>query len=176
MLSKGVAGRPLSLIVRSDGDWMEAYTDTTARGEEVLAVFSFREEAEMYLHLCLGMLGHDLKILETSNEELTSILSGPCREVKAIVLDPLPEACCGALNGLLSVRREKFVVALLDKGSPMPSRGTGARVGGLGSGLIPTVSTVTSHSGRYSLDLMGIYLASCSEEPISSITDLSTDI
>jgi hypothetical protein len=143
MLRKGVAGRLYSLIVRSDGDWIEAYTDTTAIEEEFLAVFSFREEAEMYLHLCLEMLGHDWKILEISNEELAWILCGPCREVKVIVLDPLPEACCGALNGLLSVRREKFVLALLDEGSPMPSRGTGARVGGLGSGLIPTVATRT---------------------------------
>ena len=147
MLRKGVAGRLHSLIVRSDGDWIEAYTDTTANEEEFLAVFSFREEAEMYLHLCLEMLGHDWKILEISNEELASILCGPCREVKVIVLDPLPEACCGALNGLLSVRRERFVLALLDEGSPMPSRGTGARVGGLGSGLIPTVATVTSRGG-----------------------------
>ena len=132
MLRKGVAGRLHSLIVRSDGDWIEAYTDTTAIEEEFLAVFSFREEAEMYLHLCLEMLGHDWKILEISNEELASILCRPCREVKVIVLDPLPEACCGALNGLLSVRREKFVLALLEEGSPMPSRAAAPAHGSVG--------------------------------------------
>lgn len=102
------------LIVRADGGLVEPLTIPAAGGEEALAVFSFEEEAEMYLHLCLGASGHDWRVRETSNGELTSILYGPCREARAVALDPLPEACCGALNELLSVRREKFVLALLD--------------------------------------------------------------
>ncbi len=118
----GVAGRPHSLIVRSDGGWKEALTVTTAGGVEVLPVFSFPEEAEMYLHLCPGASGHGLRPMEFSEGELASILCGPCREVKAVALDPLPEACGGTLNGLLSVRREEFVLALLDERPPIPRR------------------------------------------------------
>jgi hypothetical protein len=116
----GVAGRTHSLIVRSDDGRIEPLT-ISARGVEVLPVFSFREEAEMYFHLCLGASEHGWRIGEISDGGLASILCGPYREVKAVTLDPLPEACGGALNGLLSVGREEFVRALLDgKCSDLP--------------------------------------------------------
>jgi hypothetical protein len=52
---------------------------------------------------------------------LAWVLYGLCRELKAVTLNPLPEACCGTLNGPLTVRRrEEFVFALLNEGRGRP--------------------------------------------------------
>jgi hypothetical protein len=57
-------------------------------GSEMLPVFSFREEAEMYL--LIEMLGGDWQIRETGAGELVSMLYEPCASIRNVALDPLP--------------------------------------------------------------------------------------
>ena len=57
-------------------------------GSEMLPVFSFREEAEMYL--LIERLGGDWQIRKTGAADLVSVLDGPCASVRSVALDPLP--------------------------------------------------------------------------------------
>lgn len=111
--------RPQWLIARHAISRLEVLTIGSG-DDEALPVFSFEEEAQMFLRLQAGTLAGRWKVRRTSPGELASMLYGPCREVRRVTLDPLPEACSGALNGLLSVRREEFVLALLGDASSTP--------------------------------------------------------
>lgn len=109
------------LIVTHEGGRVEVLTIGSG-DDEAVPVFSFEEEAQMFLLLRAGMPGAGWRVREITVGELASILCGPCREVKAVALDPLPEACGWALNGLLSVRREEFVLATQDEEPSIPRR------------------------------------------------------
>ena len=84
---------------------------------EVLPVFSFEEEAEMFLRL--GVPEKGWWIRESTCGELASVLYGPCRDVEQVSLDPLPDMVCGEMVGLVSMSREDFVGALLSS-DPIP--------------------------------------------------------
>ena len=71
-----------------------------------MPVFSFRDEAEIFLHF--KGAGDGWYARETSCGELVSILYGPCREVEHISLDPLPK-----IVEVTSLSRKAFVKALL---------------------------------------------------------------
>ena len=116
-----LAQRAQWLIARNEGGRVEVLT-IGSNDEEALPVFSFEEEAQMFLRLRADDPAAKWKVRETSVGELTSVLYGPCRKVKRVALDPLPEACGGALNSLLSVRREKFVRGLLGENASTPRR------------------------------------------------------
>jgi|SRR5215208_150048 hypothetical protein len=58
----------------------------THGGSEVLPVFSFREEAEMYL--LMERLGSDWQIRETDVGELAWVFSEQCARVRSVALDP----------------------------------------------------------------------------------------
>ena len=78
----------------------------------VLPVFSFEEEAEMFLRLG----GYDTGIWrarESSAGELVSVLYGPCIDAKGVALDPLPEMLKDGTVGLVSVGRGRFLGQLL---------------------------------------------------------------
>jgi hypothetical protein len=93
---------------------MEVLTANLACGEEVLPVFSFEDEANMFLRL--GAQGNDWRARETAGGELVSVLCGPCASVDRVVLDPipLPGSLVEGLNGLLSTGREAFMRSLLN--------------------------------------------------------------
>src|SRR5215211_4662193 len=55
---------------------------------EALPVFSFEEEAEMFLWLQRTEDGREVR--ETTPGQLVSILYGPCADVGRVILDPLP--------------------------------------------------------------------------------------
>jgi len=113
MTGKGAAWASRWLIAdRTDGR-MDVLT-IDGGGDLVLPVFSFREEAEMYACLQPGM--PDWEPREFSPGELASVLRGPLSGVARVALDPLPEACDGNLLGLLCVRRNAFVGALVGEG------------------------------------------------------------
>lgn len=76
-------------------------------GEEMLPVFSFREEAEMFFSL--GMLGAGWSLRRTTAGELASILKGPCARINFVALDPLPEMVCRGMIDLVSLSRERFM-------------------------------------------------------------------
>ena len=90
---------------------MDVLTTNLATGEEALPVFSFEDEARMFLEL--GALGADWRVRVTSPGELISVLFCLCASVKRVALDPLPLPDGAALNHLMSLEREGFMEFLL---------------------------------------------------------------
>jgi hypothetical protein len=74
----------------------------------MLPVFSFEEEAEMFLRLG-NYDGGSWRARESSAGELISVLCGPCKDVRGVALDPLPEMLKDGTVGLVEVGRERFV-------------------------------------------------------------------
>ena len=111
----------------TDGN-MEVFTIDDG-GERVLPVFSFLDEAQMYLRL---QLGSPLKTLgwrprASSAGEIVSVLYGPLSDVTKVALDPLPEVCGASVLDLLCVRRETFVLSLVGEGTSAASSGASGR-------------------------------------------------
>jgi hypothetical protein len=112
------------LIVDRESGFVEVLALRLAGGEEVLAVFSFEEEAELFLWLGAGGGGYPERgwvARETGAEELASLLLGPLSGVGRVVLDPLPRRLSEAVVGLASTGREDFITRLLPGGGePSP--------------------------------------------------------
>jgi hypothetical protein len=81
-------------------------------GEEILPVFGYEEEAEMFLHL--GGYGDDgWSARESSIGEIVSVLCGPCSCVEGVALDPLPVMVDDRTLRLVWLGREHFLDHLL---------------------------------------------------------------
>jgi hypothetical protein len=78
---------------------------------EALPVFSFEEEAEMFLWLKRTEEGREVR--ETTPGQLVSILYGPCADVGRVMLDPLPEIGASMQNSLLGMDRNDFVESVM---------------------------------------------------------------
>jgi hypothetical protein len=102
------------LVARDGVGRLELLTRELPDGRRALSIFSFEEEARLFL--TRGTCG-GWRVRMTGIEELVSILSGPRREVELVALDPLPQRQAEALNSLVCVSRERFVGFLLRKGS-----------------------------------------------------------
>ena len=89
---------------------MEVFT-LDGGGDRVLPVFSFRDEAEMYVRLQLGTPGWEPRGF--SADEIASMLYRSLSDVARVALDPLPEVCDKTFLDLLCVRRDAFVRSLL---------------------------------------------------------------
>jgi hypothetical protein len=89
---------------------LEVLTTSLADGRRVLPVFSFEEEAALFL--CLGVQG-SWQVRPTGPGELVSLLYGPCREVELVALDPISGVETDMMNRLISVERSRFVDILL---------------------------------------------------------------
>jgi hypothetical protein len=89
---------------------LEVLITGLADGRRVLPVFSFEEEAALFL--CLGVQG-SWQVRRTGPGELVSLLYGPCREVELVALDPMSGVETDEINGLVSLERERFVDVLL---------------------------------------------------------------
>ncbi len=101
------------LIVKNDNGTLEALTINLG-GQEALPIFSFREEAEMFIwfEACDGWCVREVTALE-----LASLLSGPYSRVKMVALDPLPETCDEGMTRLVSLSRKVLARKLLgDRG------------------------------------------------------------
>jgi hypothetical protein len=103
--------RPFWLIVNHRSGGMEVLTIALASGEEALPVFSFEDEASMFLDLGTSS---GWRIMETTPGELASALSCLCAGVGRVVLDPLPGPDAAAFVDLVSMEREDFVESLLN--------------------------------------------------------------
>ena len=119
--SWGLSGSPTRtrwLIARDRDAELEVFA-VERDGGRILPVFSFEEEAELFLRL--EAVGDGWRTRETSSGELVSVLCGPCAKVKKVALDPLPPAV-GAEEwiDLLCLDREAFARTLL--GEKRPSR------------------------------------------------------
>ena len=92
-------GRPDLLTVDLDGTG------------QALPVFSFEEEAEMFL--CLQTTEDGREVRETTPGQLVSILYGPCADVGRVILDPLPEIGACMQISLLGMDRNDFVESVM---------------------------------------------------------------
>ena len=101
---------PLWVIAEQRPNGLEVFTI----GSNVLPVFSFREEAQMFLGL--GYCGDGWQVRETTCGEPISVLYGPCREVGHVALDPVP-----GMVELVSLSRKAFVGALLEGETKAPA-------------------------------------------------------
>jgi hypothetical protein len=108
--------RPFWLIVRQRTREMEVLTIGSYK--EVLPVFSFNEEAEMFLRF--GVSGTSWRIRESTCGELTSVLYTSCRDIEHVALDPLPEMVAEGMVGFVSLSREAFIGVILPS-DPIPS-------------------------------------------------------
>ena len=101
---------PYWLIVKDGYDRVEVLTIGTPDGLQALPVFSFEEEAEMFLRLRGSRDGWRLR--ETGTGELLSMLYTILRDVRYVTLDPIPENSGLNGSGLLSISRKTFVERL----------------------------------------------------------------
>lgn len=121
---KNLVSRPFWLIVNYQFGGIEVLRINLASGEEALPVFSFEDEARMFLELGAS---DGWRVRETAAGELISILFGPCTGVRKIALDPLPGPDAAALVGLVSMGRETFMESLLNmQRMPLFEPGRGA--------------------------------------------------
>src|SRR5215208_5266363 len=74
---------------------------------EALPVFSFEEEAEMFLWL--QRTEERREVRETTPGQLVSILYGPCADVGRVMFDPVPEIGARVQISLLGMDRNDFV-------------------------------------------------------------------
>ena len=101
LISGGGPGRPEEPLTVGFGD-----------GSTALAIFSFEEEARLFLQLG----GRGWRVRAAGVGELVSMLSGSAIGAGLVALDPLPQREAEELNSLLCVKRERFVGFLLRKG------------------------------------------------------------
>jgi hypothetical protein len=95
-------------LIARDGDGRLEPLCVSAGKVRVLPVFSFEEEAEMFLRLG-GYEGDAWRARESSAGELVSVLCGPCKDVKGVALDPLPQMLEDGTVGLVGVGRKSFL-------------------------------------------------------------------
>ena len=101
------------LITRNESCRIEMLTIDLDEVEEALPVFSFEEEAQMYLGFEAPGVGW--RIRETWAGELVSVLFGLCPHIERVTLDPLPKMVTDETGRLLIVDRKSFVQDLLDE-------------------------------------------------------------
>jgi hypothetical protein len=106
------------LIAKNDNGSLEALT-IDLDGQETIPLFSFREEAEMYMRY---EVRGSWWVRKTSAGELISLLFGPYSRVEMVALDPLPKMCDEGMTPLVSVRSKDFALRLLsDRGARVTS-------------------------------------------------------
>lgn len=103
------SGREYWLVAEGD-DPKTPLTVILPDGREALPIFSFAEEAEMFLWF--GWAG--CRAFEVSRDELLSMLSEPRALADAVVLDPSPEIMAEMAVGLVTLSRERFVNRVAD--------------------------------------------------------------
>ena len=102
---------------REDGDagagWAKARTVMVEGSKEALALFSFEEEAGMFVWCGTAEDGwHPRK---TTPEELLQMLAGPHANAAFVALDPLPELIFTGMASLVSLTREHVVDLLIER-------------------------------------------------------------
>ena len=115
MLCDRSARRPLWLLTGHREGQTDVLTVTTGGDNvETLPVFSFKEEADLFL--LFGVPGTGWRVGQTTLGELISLLYGPCAAVEKVALDPSVEILGEGMAALVSLSREDFVRILTDEG------------------------------------------------------------
>ena len=117
-MARSKATRPLWVIAKQDNGRMEVLTLRPNSLGEALPVFSFEEEAEMFLRL--ETPGTCWRARETTAGELVSLLYGPCAAVRKVALDPLPTVDGETIMDLAGRGRERLVRNLVGERYPRP--------------------------------------------------------
>lgn len=78
---------------------------------EILPVFSFEEEALLFLRLC--GLGGGWRVSRRGAADLAAVLSDACPDARRVALDPIPEIGLRGPHDLVSLPREEFIGLLL---------------------------------------------------------------
>jgi hypothetical protein len=112
--------RPFWLIAEYGTGRIEVLRTTLASGEEVLAAFSFEEEARVFLEF--GALDGGWRVRVMTVGELISVLYGPCAAVGRVVLNPLPGLFIEALTDLAGMGRDAFMESYLGVQRPQVVR------------------------------------------------------
>jgi hypothetical protein len=107
------------LIAKNENGRIEVLTALLADGEEAIPVFSYEEEAELFLHF--REAGSGWRVRESTAGELISVLCGPCAGAKEVSLDPLPEMVAEGTLGLVNLSRKHFVNLVLKRGQQPPT-------------------------------------------------------
>ena len=115
MLRNSPVRRRLWLITKHQNNRMEVLTINPGGGE-VVPVFSFEEEAELFLRLGTPRTGW--RVRRTTAGELISVLYGPCAGAEKVALDPPPKIAGKAMLDLVSLSRKDFVRTLVNEGGP----------------------------------------------------------
>jgi hypothetical protein len=106
------AGTQSYWVIAKDGfGQLDLLTVDLDGAGEALPVFSFDEEAEMFLWLQTTEDGREVR--ETTPGQLVSILYGPCAHVGRVMLDPLPEIGVRMQISLSGMDRNDFVESVM---------------------------------------------------------------
>lgn len=105
--------KPYWMIVKYETSQLDVLTTNLVGIEEALPVFSFEEEARVFLEH--RGLRNPWRVRKTTAGELISVLFGPCASVEQVALDPLPDVGAEALVYLAIMQREDFVEFLVSK-------------------------------------------------------------
>lgn len=81
-----------------------------------LPVFSFREEAELFL--ALGGLGRGWDVREGGTGDFISLLFGSRADLSNVILDPLPMMLRDSVAGLISISPDRFLARFLGVSDP----------------------------------------------------------
>jgi hypothetical protein len=104
--------RPYWLLASIRRGRVEVLTTSLADGRRVLPVFSFEEEAKLYLRLGIR---DSWQIRQTGPGELVSLLCSLCKEVELVALDPMSDLETDVMSRLVSLERDRFVDILLHR-------------------------------------------------------------
>lgn len=124
----GLASRPFWLISKANAGPGGVLTAELAGDEKALPVFSFEDEAGMFLGL--GALREGWRVMETTAGELVSILLGPHADVEWVLLDPLPDLDGREAAELVGMLRKDFVEHQLGRRTCRKSPGERRRARG----------------------------------------------
>ena len=105
------------LIVRREAAQEEKLTVDSDDGGKALAVFSFEEEADMFLSL--SSVGAEWRAKKTTARELKGMLLGSCESLGFVSLDPLPELIQYEMLGLVSLSRRRFMERFVENAAEM---------------------------------------------------------
>lgn len=103
----GTPGRAYWLVARKETGESAPLTVSLPDGGEALPVFSFEEEAQMFLWFIENR--DEWLAFEVPSRELISMLFGPRAIAENVALDPSPEIVAEMAIGLVTLSRERFV-------------------------------------------------------------------
>ena len=98
------------LLVRDAENGMETLSTGLSNRGRMLPVFSFKEEAEMYL--CMRGSRDEWRIREVAASELRSLFDTVLGNIVSVTLDPIPENSFFDSSGLLNITRQDFIFRL----------------------------------------------------------------